>query len=118
MNKAHIIRSQLDKAGRTVCLKDGEWKSVPYNACISHLWRKKTSSFEANYGELGKSFYAYYLYIGPYSHDITALSDEAVLELGGEEYEFKCADAVFFNSEVIYYTGILKRLRGADFNET
>ena len=114
MNRANIIKRQLEKAGKTICLKDGEWISTPFNACISHLWRKKTSSFEPEYSELGKSSLQYYLYIGPYNHDITALSEEAVAEVNGENYEFKCADAVTFAGEVIYYTGILKRLEGLD----
>lgn len=115
--KKDIIKNQINKVGRTVCLKDGEWTSVPFKACISHLWRKKSSAFEPDYAQVGKSVYEYYLYIGPCSHNITALSDEAVLELNHEQYEFKCADAVNFGDEVLYYTGILKKLRGADFDE-
>ena len=115
--KKDIIKSQLDKAGRTVYLKDGEWRSVPFKACVSHLWRKKTSAFEPEYAQLGRSFSEYYLYIGPYGHDITSLSGDAVLELDGENYAFKHADAVFFGGEVIYYTGILKRIKGADWDE-
>ncbi|MCH5321282.1 MAG: hypothetical protein J1E36_05935 [Eubacterium sp.] len=117
MNRAHIIKKQLDKAGRCVYLKDGEWTSTPIRATISHLWRKKTSSFEPKYTELGMSRADYYLYIGPYNHDITSLSQDAVLTADGEQYEFKCADAVLFGEEVIYYTGILKRLTGADISE-
>ncbi|MGN1202223.1 MAG: hypothetical protein ACI4RF_02935 [Eubacterium sp.] len=117
MTKAYIIKKQLDRAGRNVCLKDGEWVSTPFNACISHLWRKKSSAFEPGYTELGKSFYEYYLYIGPYNHDITVLSENGIVEMDGSQFEFKCADAVTFGGQVVYYTGILKRLRGADFDE-
>lgn len=118
MNKAYIIKRQLDQAGREVYLKDSDWVSVPFNACITHLWRKKTSSFEPSYTQLGKSYFEYYLYIGPYDHDITALSDDAILEIGSEQFVFKCADAVTFAGKVIYYTGILKRLIGVDFDES
>lgn len=117
MNKANIIKRQLDLTGRCVYLKDGEWTSMPIRAEISHLWRKKSSAFEPEYTELGVSNAEYYLYIGPYNHDITSLSKEAVLIADDEQYEFKCADAVTFGSEVIYYTGILRRLAGADTNE-
>lgn len=112
MNKADIIKRQLDKAGRTVYFKDGEWISTPINACVSHLWRKKTSGFEPEYTELGQSVREYYLYTGPYDHDITALSDDASVIFGGNTYEIKCADAVTFGDDVIYYTAILKRCRG------
>lgn len=117
MNKADVIKNQLDKAGRTVCLKDGDWTSMPFKACISHLWRKKTSSFEPKYTELGKSFFEYYLYTGPYDHNITVLTDDAVLEANGEKFEFKCVEAVNFGGDTVYYTGVLRRLTGDDFNE-
>lgn len=111
MNKADIVKNQIEKAGCTVRIRDGGWMSVPFKACISHLWRKKTSSFEPEYTELGKSYFEYYLYIGSYNHDITVLTDDAVLECNGMCFEFKCADAVSFGNKTIYYTGILKRLR-------
>lgn len=117
MSKANIIKKQLDKAGKTVCLLDGDWTSMPFKACIAHLWRKKTSSFEPSYTEIGKSFFEYYLYTGPYDHNITVLTDDAVLETDGKKFEFKCAEAVSFAGETIYYTGILRRLTGVDFNE-
>lgn len=112
MSKADLIKRQLDKAGRTVYFKDRDWISTPFQACVSHLWRKKTSNFEPAYTELGQSVKGYYLYTGPYDHDIASLSDDALVIFGEEEYEIKCADAVTFGEDVVYYTAILKRLRG------
>ncbi len=112
MTKANIIKRQLEKAGRTVYFSDGSWTSTPISACVSHLWRKKTSDFEPEYTELGQSFREYYLYTGPYNHDITSLSADALVLIDNNKYEIKCADAVTFGNEVIYYTAILKRLRG------
>lgn len=117
MDKANVIKKQLDKAGRCVYLKDGEWISTPVRAVISHLWRKKSTAFEPKYTELGVSGDEYYLYIGPYNHDITSLTNNAVLLVDNERYGFKRADAVFFGKEVIYYTGILKRFTGDDTGE-
>lgn len=111
MNKAETIKKQLELLGREVRLIDGEWTSMPFKAYISHLWRKKTSNFEAKYTPLGKSFDEYYLYVGPYNHNITLLSEEAVVSAGNDKYELKCADAVLFGDDIIYYTCILKRLR-------
>jgi hypothetical protein len=112
-----LIRNQLNTIGRTVYLKDGDWVSMPFKACITHLWRKKSSSFESEHSELGKTHFEYYLYTGPYDHDITVITDDGVLELDGKKYEFKCADAVSFGDQVVYYTGILKRLRGDEYDE-
>lgn len=117
MNLAQIVKKQLEKAGSTVCLKDGEWTSTPFKACVNCLWRKKSSAFEDNYTQIGANGAQYYLYIGPASHDITALSDGALLEFDGVCYEFKRRDAVKFCDEVIYYTGIMRRIKEAEYEE-
>ncbi len=114
MNKAHLIKRQLEKAGSNLVLKDGEWQSVPFCACITHLWRRKTYAFEAKFTEIGRAFHEYYLYIGPYDHNIKVLSDDAVVIIDGEEYEFKYTDEVRYAGEVIYYTGVLRKLKGVD----
>lgn len=112
MEKCVLIKSQLDKIGRQVYLTDGDWTSMPFNAGISHLWRKKSTAFEPDYTPLGAVTNSYYLYIGPYNHNICQLSDDAVLILDDEKYEFKCKDPVTFGPEVLYYTGILRKLKG------
>lgn len=112
MKKELLIKKQLDKIGRQVYLRDGEWTSMPFNACISHLWRKKSTRFEDEYTQLGVVSKDYYLYIGPYNHNICELSDESLLLIEGEEFEFKCKDPVCFGDRVIYYTGILRKLKG------
>lgn len=115
--KKSIIKNQIDMTGTTVYIKDGDWTSVPFKACVSHLWRKKSTAFEPDYEALGKSLIEYYLYIGPYDHDITMLSDDAIFMLGDTAYELRYADAVKFNGETIYFTGILKKIKGNEFNE-
>lgn len=114
MRLADTIKRQLERTGRSICFEDGDWTSMPFKACISHLWRKRTSNFEPVYTELGKSFPEYYLYIGPYNHDITSLSESAYVLVNHCRYEIRCADAVFFNDEIIYYTGVLKKSGGTD----
>lgn len=117
MKSTQIIKNQIERSGSTVYLKDGEWTSTPFRACVSCLWRKKSSAFEDNYTQIGANGSQYYLYIGPVGHDITALSDEAVLELDGVKYEFKRKDAVRFCDEIVYYTGILRRIKEAEYEE-
>lgn len=114
MNSENIIRHQIERLGATVVVKDGEWKSVPYKALVSPLWRKKSSNFENKYTELGGVLNEYYLYIGASNHNITSLSDDAVLTLNDEKYEFKHRDSVKVSDKTIYYTGILRKLKGED----
>jgi hypothetical protein len=117
LNREYIIRHQIEKLGCTVELIDGEWKSVPFKALISPLWRKKSSNFESNYTELGSAFNEYYLYVGSSNHCITDLSDDALLILGDDKFEFKHKDGVKIDDEVLYYNGILRKLKGeADEN--
>lgn len=111
MNQEFIIKKQIEVAGKEVFLSDGRWISSPYRACVTHLWRRKSSDFEPRFTEIGNTYSRYYLYIGPSDHDITQLSDNAVLVLDNEKYEFKCKDAVFFGNKVIYYTGILRFIK-------
>lgn len=112
MKKELLIKAQIDKIGRQIYLQDGDWTSMPFNACISHLWRKKSSDFEPDYTELGKVSRDYYLYIGPYNHNICDLSDDTVVLMDGEKFIFRCKDPVLFGSNAIYYTGILRKLKG------
>lgn len=114
MDKSLIIKNQLDKIGSQVYLIDGDWTSMPFNACVSHLWRKKSTAFEPDYTPLGTVSNRYYLYIGPYNHNVCQLSDDAVLILDDEKYEFKCKDPVTFAGKVLYYTGVLRKLEGDD----
>lgn len=112
MNAQYIIRHRIERLGRSVMLKDGEWNSVVFKALISPLWRKKSSNFENAYTELGSSLSEYYLYIGSANHNITDLSDDAVLMLDGEIYEFKHRDKTVVGDKLLYYTGVLRKLRG------
>lgn len=117
MGKEYIIRRQIEKSGSIVTITDGDWKSVPFRAFISPLWRRKSSNFENKLTEIGGNLSEYYLYIGSAKHCITDLSENALLEYDGEFYEFKHRDKAFFNNEVIYYNGILRKLKGDWQNE-
>lgn len=112
MSSEYIIRRRIERTGNTVSIRDGDWCSVPFKALISPLWRKKSSAFENSYTELGGNLNEYYLYIGSANHSITELSEEALLHFGDEVFEFKHRDCVKVNDTVLYYTGILRRLKG------
>lgn len=116
MNAQHIIQKEIEALGSTVVLTDGEWSSVPFKAILSPLWRKKSSNFEKRLTEIGNSFMEYYQYIGSANHSITDLSDDALLIFDGEKYEFKHRDKVNADDKVLFYTGILRKLKGDDYD--
>ncbi len=111
MNQEFIIKKQIEMAGKEVRFSEYGWDSAPFRAVVTHLWRRKSSDFEPKFTEIGAAYSQYYLYIGSSEHDITSLSDDALLVMDGEKYEFKCKDAVFFDNRIIYYTGILRALK-------
>lgn len=117
MNCSYLIKKQLDKIGRRVYLQDGDWISMPFNACLNHLWRKKASSFEDECTELGSSSAEYYLYIGPKEHNIISLSENAVLACDDMKFVFKRREAVKIGNEIIYYTGILRKVEEGNYDE-
>lgn len=117
MNAQHIIQKEIEKIGSTVILTDGEWSSVPFKAILRPMWRKKSSNFEKRLTELGGSLMEYYQYIGAASHCITDLTEDALLIFNDEKYEFKHRDKVISDNKVLYYTGILRKLKGDDNDE-
>ncbi len=110
MKKAQLIKKQLDKIGSKAYLKDGDWLSMPFNACIFHLWRKSRTNFEPDIAEIGYVDKDYYFYIGPANHDITALSQDALLIINDSKFVFKKCNAVSVGNETIYYTAAVMRL--------
>ncbi len=114
MNTRHILQKEIENLGATVIITDGEWSSVPFKAILRPLWRKKSSNFEKKLTELGGSLMEYYQYIGSANHFITDLTEDALLIFDGESYEFKHRDKVIANNQVLFYTGILRKLKGDD----
>lgn len=91
-------------------LQDGNWISVPFYAVIQPRWKNNKSDFELKETEIGMVSADYYTYIGPFNHNILALSENAVLHADGIKYIFRKRDSVKLENKVLYYTGILKRV--------
>lgn len=104
------IKKELRGAGVRACLTDGDWTSMPFYCTLQQTWRKNKSNFESIKTEIGTVSRDYYLFIGPYDHDVTALSDDAVLTINGVRFAFLKREAIRLGDGVIYYTGILKRI--------
>ncbi len=117
MNSALVIKKQLEKTGNTATLVDGTWTSMPFKCSLDSLWRKKSSMFDDNVNMVGTNEARYSLYIGPHTHDITALSDTANLVLNGKKFAFVRKNAVMIGDRVIYYTGIVREVKEASYDE-
>ena len=112
MNHAQRIKKGLLRAGKSVCLSDGEWNSTPFFAVISQKWRSNRSNFEFAETELGRVSTDYFTYIGPYDHDIFSVSESGRLICGTNEYIFKKKEKVEVGGETLFYWGILRQVSG------
>ena len=117
MNSAYIIKNQFDKIGSTAVLKDGDWTSMPFKCTVSPLWRKKSSAFDDNVTKVGTNKARYHLYIGPKTHNIFEIEEDGRLIYNDISYKFLRKNAVKINDETIYYTGILREVEEAQYDE-
>lgn len=114
MNKANLIKNELIKVGKEVFLADGSWVSTPFFAIIQQKWKETKTNFEPKITEIGEVSADYFVYVGPYDHDIEALSDNALLLFGDEKYIFKKKERVVIGGVTQYFWGILRRVWGED----
>lgn len=110
MEKANLIKNELIKVGKEVFLADGSWVSTPFFAVIQQKWKETKTNFEPRVTEIGEVSADYFVYIGPYDHDIEALSENGFLLYGDEKYIFKKKERVVLGNRVQYFWGILRRV--------
>lgn len=114
MNKAYKIKNGLKKTGKKVFLTDGDWCSTPFFAVIEQRWKSNKSNFEYRETEIGRVSTDYFTYIGPFDHNIEAISENGYLCCGNEKYIFKKKEKVDVGGTVQYFWGILRRVWEAD----
>lgn len=116
MKKADKIRRGLRRVGREVFLADGDWVSVPYYAVLEQRWKSNKSNFESRQTEIGYVSADYYTYIGPSDHDIEAVSENGYLYADGVKYIFKKKERVKMENELIYFSGVVRRVRETEYD--
>ncbi len=114
MSRAEIIKNELIKVGKEIFLADGDWVSTPFFAVIKQKWQETKTNFEPKYTAIGEVSADYYVYIGPYDHNIEALSDNALVLYDDEKYIFKKKQGFVMGGETIYYWGVLRRVWEAE----
>ena len=125
MNSAYIIKNQLDKIGSTAVLKDGDWTSMPFKCTVSPLWRKKSSAFDDSVTKVGTNKARYHLYKMGKRVNSTDKTKTRIFEIEEDgrliyndiSYKFLRKNAVKINDETIYYTGILREVEEAQYDE-
>lgn len=105
----------MERYGRSVSLstEDG-WHSPQFTAFIQPLRYKNKMYLEGVHTAIGIHNPGYYLYIGPASHDITRLGEDARLNaFGGERYQIDRAERVTIGEEALYIWAILRSVTEA-----
>lgn len=116
-NQAYIIKNQLCRVGNSARLADGDTYSMPFYCTLQQTWRKNKSNFKDKYTPIGTVGTDYYLYIGPFDCDITALSADGMLLQNGQKYEFLKKEAVYVQNQVLYYTGVVRKIAEGSYAE-
>ena len=112
---AHIIKNQLTRAGNSACLVTGAGRSLPFFCTLQQTWRKNKSNFTDRQTPIGRVDKDFYLYIGPFDRNILELPEDAVLETGDRSYYFIKREAVCMGGQLLYYTGVMKRLQEGSY---
>lgn len=112
---AHIIKNQLTRAGNSACLVTGAGRSLPFFCTLQQTWRKNKSNFTDRQTPIGRVNKDFYLYIGPFDRNILELPEDAVLETGDRSYYFIKREAVCMGGQLLYYTGVMKRLQEGSY---
>ena len=115
LSAAHIIKNQLTRAGNSACLVTGAGRSLPFFCTLQQTWRKNKSNFTDRQTPIGRVDKDFYLYIGPFDRNILELPEDAVLETGDRSYYFIKREAVCMGGQLLYYTGVMKRLQEGSY---
>lgn len=103
------IIKQLNKFGRSVYLKDGDWSSKVYKAFVQPLRYKNKMYMSGSYTQLGHFEEGYYLYIGPSEHNLENLSPNArIVTSDLSTYEIQRSEKVYLKDNAIYIWAIIK----------
>lgn len=114
MNAAEEVKRMLRAyGGRTVLHDVDGWHSHTFYALLQPLRYKNKMYLEGTYTPIGRSDRGYYLYTGPYDHDLTKLTDAAVVEAADARYTIDRAEKVFLNGVCVYVWAILRAVTEA-----
>lgn len=110
MRESILTERQIKKYGITVRGSDSSgWWSEPYKAIIQPLRYKNKMYLESTRTEIGVNEGDYYLYIGPASHDLTALTSECYLHFEEKKCYIEKCEKVYLRDSTIYIWAILKK---------
>lgn len=101
----------LNRYGReAVFTADDGWCTAPFHCFIQPLRYKNKMYLYGVNTQIGYNAQGHYLYIGPPEHDVTKLSDDAVLQCDGIKYRIDRAEKVFCGNDVFYIWAVVRTI--------
>ena len=103
------ITQFIDRYGRKARLtqEDG-WESTPFHCFLQPLRYKNKMYLYGVNTRIGYNAQGHYLYIGPPEHDLTAMQDNVLLCVDGENYRIDRAEKVYCGEQLYYVWAIVR----------
>lgn len=100
----------FSKFGNTVYLKSTDgWHSEKFKAFLQPLRYKTKLYMVGDYTPIGVNNNDVYLYIGPFSHDLTKLDGTYSICHNGSTYNIDRAEKIIVKNETIYIWAIIRK---------
>ncbi|MEG1835717.1 MAG: hypothetical protein RR239_00985 [Oscillospiraceae bacterium] len=103
------VTKSISKFGRKINILDGAWKSRPFKAFIQPLRYKNKMYLNGNFTPIGRDSTGYFLYIGPISHSLSALSTSArIVDSDNHKYSVERSETVYFKDKPFYIWAVIR----------
>lgn len=114
IDKGKIIKKYLSMLGKDVSIVKNDGSTVKFRAVIEQTWRRNKSRFEDVSSKIGQYYNDYYFYYGPYDIDISETGTDEYLLSDGIKYELIRYERVIIDTEIQFYTAVLKKILEAE----
>ncbi len=105
------LNSIFKKFGREISIKqDDGWSSEIFHGFIQPLRYKNKMYLDGVYTVIGFDNQGKYLYIGPATHDLTALESDSFIVCDGTKYTIDRAEKVYYGKEPMYIWAIIREI--------
>lgn len=105
------ITKFMDRYGRAAYFTDADdWSSSTFHCFIQPLRYKNKMYLYGVNTQIGFNAQGHYLYIGPPTHDLTKLSDDAELHVGDESFRIDRAEKVYCGEKLYYIWAIIRTI--------
>lgn len=114
IDKSKLIEKYINKLGNTVHIEQEDGTVTEGKALIQNAWTRQHLRYDRHAAQPGRYSSRYWLYLGPPSLDITALTENDTLHCEQSAYYFIQSEAVKVGGRVQYYRGVLKKTEEED----